>query len=63
MNRKILTSLVRGGKISMPDRIERGLWPHLPMTEKVFSNPEAGAYSVESYLHLPGDLDAWRAIE
>ena len=63
MNPEILTFLVRGGKISMPDHIKRGLWPHLPMTEEVFSHPEAAAYSVEWYLHLSGDLEAWRVIE
>jgi hypothetical protein len=32
MNPEILTFLVHGAKISMPDRIEPGLWPHPPIT-------------------------------
>lgn len=31
MNPEILTFLVRGKKISMPDRTERGLSPHPPI--------------------------------
>ena len=35
MNPEILTFLVRGGKIRMPDRIESGLWPHPPLKSEV----------------------------
>ena len=31
MDFETLTFLLRGGHMSMPDRIERGLWPHPPM--------------------------------
>lgn len=31
MDFETLTFLLRGGHISMPDRIERGLWPHPPI--------------------------------
>ena len=31
MDSETLTSLLRGGHISMPDRVNRGLWPHPPM--------------------------------
>jgi hypothetical protein len=31
MDPETLTYLLRGGHISMPDRIERGLWPHPPL--------------------------------
>jgi hypothetical protein len=27
-----LTYLLRGGHVNMPDRLARGLWPHLPLT-------------------------------
>ena len=31
MNPEILTFLLHGGKISMPDRFEPGFWPHPPI--------------------------------
>lgn len=31
MDSETLTFLLRGGRISMPERIERGLWPHPPL--------------------------------
>ena len=31
MDSETLTFLLRGGHISMPDRIKRGLWPHSPL--------------------------------
>jgi hypothetical protein len=31
MDSETLTFLLRGGHLSMPERIERGLWPHPPL--------------------------------
>ena len=31
MDSETLTFLLRGGHLSMPERIERGLWPHSPL--------------------------------
>ncbi len=31
MDEETLTTLLRGGHINMPERIERGLWPHPPL--------------------------------
>ena len=31
MDAETLTFLLRGGHMSMPERIERGLWPHPPL--------------------------------
>lgn len=128
MDAETLTFLLRGWHVSMPDRIERGLWPHpsiqfsevknhlvnilqherwfprewhphiqgqavyeggvieqkhaakyvyraarawasnpfvtAEVTEKTFSSPlEAAAYYLKWDLHLPGDLDGWKAVE
>jgi len=60
MNPDIRIFLVRLRKISLPDRIERGLWPH-PL---LLSNPgPAPAYNVNGALHLLGDLDSGRVFE
>ena len=32
MDEEELTTLLRGGHINMPERIARGLWPHLPLS-------------------------------
>lgn len=32
MDEEILTILLRGGHINMPERIARGAWPHPPLT-------------------------------
>jgi hypothetical protein len=32
MDADMLTILLRGGHVNMPDRIARGLWPHPPLT-------------------------------
>ena len=31
MNSETLTFLLRGGRLNMPERIERSLWPHPPL--------------------------------
>lgn len=31
MDEETLTTLLRGGHINMPERVERGLWPHAPL--------------------------------
>ncbi len=34
MDDATLLDLLKGGHLSMPDRIERGLWPHAPLSFK-----------------------------
>jgi hypothetical protein len=38
MDNATLLFLLKGGHLSMPDRIERGLWPHAPLSFKVVAD-------------------------
>jgi hypothetical protein len=44
-----LTFLLRGGHLSVPDRIERGLWPHPPMKLSDVANHLAGILQEEEW--------------
>jgi hypothetical protein len=52
MNSEILTFLVRGRKISMPDCIEGGLWPHPTIKLSELEHHLAGIIGTERrFLH------------
>ena len=38
MDEESLEFLLRGGHLSMPDRIARGLWPHPPLSRRLMVN-------------------------
>jgi hypothetical protein len=65
MEGETLTMLLRGEYINMPERIQRGIWPHPPLSfSRVFSSAkDAARYFLKWDLHLPGDLDGWKVIE
>lgn len=49
MDPEILTVLVRGGHINMPDRIEQGFWPHPPIKLSLVEHHLAGILRTERW--------------
>src|ERR1700689_3249609 len=58
MDSATLTLLLRGEHLSMPDRIERGLWPHAPLEFGEVVNPLAAILNAEKWFPFE-----WREAE